>query len=199
MTLDHKTRRIFGWETTIWKSGIWGCKKQTKKLIQNTEKKIIFEVVQIKFSAMHITNQKFGFGIFTVEKFTKYLNGTWSLLNILMIFGIKEKTIILTHAMYWKWKWHTAKYGDPYSEFVLYTFPSKCTHTHQWTHTRSNGQPFMLRRPGSNWRFGALLKGTSPWNWRWKRALYIHSPSYNLYRPETQTRNLSNTSPTLYH
>ncbi len=34
------------------------------------------------------------------KTFTKYLNGTWSLLNILMIFGIKEKCIILTHAMY---------------------------------------------------------------------------------------------------
>ncbi len=34
------------------------------------------------------------------RKFTKYLHGTWSLLNILMIFGIKEKCIILTHTMY---------------------------------------------------------------------------------------------------
>ncbi len=28
--------------------------------------KIIFKVVQIKFTAMHITNQKFSFDIFTV-------------------------------------------------------------------------------------------------------------------------------------
>ncbi len=34
------------------------------------------------------------------RKFTKYLHGTWFLLNILMIFGIKEKIIILTHTMY---------------------------------------------------------------------------------------------------
>ncbi len=53
--------------------------------------KIAFKVVQMKFLAMHITNQKLGFDIFTVEKFTKYLHGTSSLLNILMIFGIKEK------------------------------------------------------------------------------------------------------------
>ncbi len=32
------------------------------------------------------------------------------------------------------------------------------THT-PWTHTRSSGQPFILRRPGSSWGFGALLKG----------------------------------------
>ncbi len=31
------------------------------------------------------------------------------------------------------------------------------THT-PWTHTRSSGQPFMLRHPGSSWGFGALLK-----------------------------------------
>ncbi len=34
------------------------------------------------------------------KKFTKYLHGTRSLLYILMIFGIKEKWIILTHIMY---------------------------------------------------------------------------------------------------
>ncbi len=46
---------------------IWNLRvqKQTKKLIQNTEKKIIFEVVQIKFSAMHITNQKWFWYIYS--------------------------------------------------------------------------------------------------------------------------------------
>ncbi len=52
----------------------------------------------------------------------------------------------------------------------------KCTHTQQWTHTRSSGQPFMLRRPGSSWGFGALLKGTSVMVLRVERALDIHSP-----------------------
>ncbi len=47
-------RMIFGWDTTIWKSGIWGCKK------------ITFKVVQMKFLAMHFTNQKLSFDIFTV-------------------------------------------------------------------------------------------------------------------------------------
>ncbi len=51
------------------------------------------------------------------------------------------------------------------------------THTHTlWTHTRSSGQPFMLRRPGSSWGFGALLTGTSVVVLKVKRALYIHSP-----------------------
>ncbi len=53
----------------------------------NNEKSA-FKVVQIKFWYIYCT------------KFTKYLHGTWSLNNILIICGIKEKSIILTHTMY---------------------------------------------------------------------------------------------------
>ncbi len=60
----------------------------------NIEKNI-FKVVQIKFLAMHITNKKFSFDIFTVGNIFMEHD-----LNILMIFGIKEKCIILTHTMY---------------------------------------------------------------------------------------------------
>ncbi len=64
---------------------------------QNIEK-ITFKVVQIKFLAMHITNQKLSFDIFMVRNllniFMKHD------LNILMIFGVIEKCIILTHTMY---------------------------------------------------------------------------------------------------
>ncbi len=46
---------------------------------------------------MCITNQKWHtYG----RKFTTCLHGTWSLLKVLMIFGIKEQFIILTHTMY---------------------------------------------------------------------------------------------------
>ncbi len=57
--------------------------------------KITFKVVQMKFLAMHITNQKLSFDIFTVG----YLLNIFMEhdLNILMIFGIKEKSM---HAMY---------------------------------------------------------------------------------------------------
>ncbi len=61
----------------------------------------------------------------------------------------------------------------------VHTHSSEHTHTHThtpWTHTQSSGQPFMLRRPGSSWGSGALLKGTSVVVLRVKRALYIHSP-----------------------
>ncbi len=57
--------------------------------------KIIFKVVQMKFLAMHINNQKLSFVIFTVRNIFMEHD-----LNILMIFGIKEKIIILTHTMY---------------------------------------------------------------------------------------------------
>ncbi len=40
----------------IWKSGIWGCKKNL-----NIEK-IIYKI-QIKFLAMHINNTKFSFDV----------------------------------------------------------------------------------------------------------------------------------------
>ncbi len=66
------------------------------QLFENLEsegtKTIAFKVVQMKFLAMHITYQKL--------KYTKYLHGTWSLINILMIFFINEKSIILAHTMY---------------------------------------------------------------------------------------------------
>ncbi len=60
--------------------------------------KIIFKVVQMKFLAMHINNQKLSFNIFTVG----YLQNIFMEhdFNILMICGIKYKNIILTHTMY---------------------------------------------------------------------------------------------------
>ncbi len=92
LSIDVWFMTIFGRDTTIWNLRV--------QKNQNIEK-IAFKVVQMKFLAMHITNQNLSFDIFTVGDFIgKYLHGTWSLLNILMIFGIKEKFIILTHTMY---------------------------------------------------------------------------------------------------
>ncbi len=51
--------------------------------------KIIFKVVQMKFLAMHITNQKLIFDKFTVGNLLNIFMEND--LNILMIFGIKEK------------------------------------------------------------------------------------------------------------
>ncbi len=49
--------------------------------------KIIFKVVQMKFLAMHITNQKFNFNIFTKGNVQNIFMEHD--LNILLIFGIK--------------------------------------------------------------------------------------------------------------
>ncbi len=59
---------------------IWNLRMQKHLNIE----KIIFQVVQIKFLAMHITNQKLRFYIFTVQNIFMEHD-----LNILMIFGIK--------------------------------------------------------------------------------------------------------------
>ncbi len=50
--------------------------------------KITFKVVQMKFLAMHITNQKLSFDIFTVGNVQNIFMEHD--LNILMIFGIKK-------------------------------------------------------------------------------------------------------------
>ncbi len=60
-------RAIFGRDTTICKSGIWGWKKN-----RNIEK-IAFKVVQIKFLAMHITNQKIKFWYIYSKKFNIFM------------------------------------------------------------------------------------------------------------------------------
>ncbi len=54
---------------------------------QNIEK-IIFKVIQMNFLAMHITNQKLSFYIFTVRNVQNIVMEHD--LNILMIFGIKK-------------------------------------------------------------------------------------------------------------
>ncbi len=99
--------------------------------------------------------------------------------------------------------WHTATY----LEFVFCIYPSKCTHTavntNTHTHTWSSGQPlmgaaFILWRPGSSWGFGALLKGTSSWYWRWRECCTFTPPTDNPCWTETWTHNLSIMSPTLY-
>ncbi len=53
-------RTIFGWDTTIEKSGIWGAEKSKYW-------EITFKIVQMKFLAMHIyIKSTIKFDIFTV-------------------------------------------------------------------------------------------------------------------------------------
>ncbi len=63
--------------------------------------KIIFKVVQMKFLAMHITNQKLRFlGFLGVLSFLGFFTFFTFFFIYFWIFGIKEKCIILTHTMY---------------------------------------------------------------------------------------------------
>ncbi len=104
-----------------------------------------------------------------------------------------------------KVKWHTTKYGDPYSEFVLCIWPIQSAHTQQWTHTHREHTPGAV---GSHLCCGArgAVGGSVPcsrapqsWYWGWRERCTFTSPHLQSCRPETRTRNLSMTSPTLYH
>ncbi len=125
--------------------------------------------------------------ILDIYIFKVNMNSKLTLLHVPSL--IVNKVLMLYFSCWISWlkvTWHTTKYGYPYSEFMLCIYPSK-VHTHSsehthtpWTHTRSSGQPFMLRRPGSSWGFGALLKDTSVVVLKEERALNIHSPHLPL-------------------
>ncbi len=72
---------------------IWNLRVQKDLHIE----KITFKVVQMKFLAMHITNQKLSFDIFMVRNWQNIFMEH----NLyLMILSKKEKVMILTHTMY---------------------------------------------------------------------------------------------------
>ncbi len=80
---------ILLWSDNIWLRYnymiIWNLRVQKNLNIE----KIIFKVVQMKFSAMHITNQKLSFDIFMVGNVLNIFMEHD--LNLLMICDIKER------------------------------------------------------------------------------------------------------------
>ncbi len=97
--------------------------------------------------------------------------------------------------------WSEVTYGQVWWPILgiraLHLTHPKCTHTAvnththtPWTHTRSSGQPFMLRRPGNSWGFGALLKGTSVVVLRVERERCTFTPpTYTKYKNSNNTRH----------
>ncbi len=72
----------------------------------------------------------------------------------------------------------------------------KCTHTAvnkhtPWTRTGNSGQPFMLWRPGEVEGSVPCSRAPQSWYWRWRERCTFTPPTYNSCRPETWTRNLS--------
>ncbi len=76
--------------------------------------------------------------------------------------------------------WHTAKYDDQYSEFVLCNYPSKCTHIAVNTHT-VNSHPeqwaaIYAAAHGEQLGVRCLAQGHLVVVLKVERVLYIHSP-----------------------
>ncbi len=114
MTLEHKTSQVnFSSEICINKLSIdvrfvrIGQYLAEIQLFEYLEsevaknlniEKIAFKAVQMNFLAKHITHQKLSFDIFTLGNLLNIF--IEHLLNILTIFGIKEKSIVLTHTLF---------------------------------------------------------------------------------------------------
>ncbi len=94
-----------------------------------------------------------------------------------------------------RWKWHTPKYGDPYSEFMLYILPIQ-VHTHTVNTHPEQWAAIYAAAPAEQLVVRALLKGTSSWYWRWRECCTFTPPTDNPCRTETQTHKLSIMCPT---
>ncbi len=103
-------------------------------------------------------------------------------------FIIKIKGKILINNRVVKSKWHTAKYGDPYSESVLYIYQSKCTQTAVNAHTHTVNTPGAV---GSHLCCGAreavgcsvsCSRAPQSWYWRWRESCTFIPPTDNSCR-----------------
>ncbi len=107
-----------------------------------------------------------------------------------MMFICKQKPL---HLHCYSVTWPTTKYGDPILRIcALYLTHPKCTHSSELT----PGAVGSLLCCGTWGAVGRSVPGSrapQSWYWRW----IFTPPTYNSCRPETLTRNLSITSPTL--
>ncbi len=98
-----------------------------------------------------------------------------------------------------KWKWR-----DMWPSMVTHTLnmcsainPSK-VHTHSSEHTpRAVGSRLCCGAWGAVVGLVPCSRAPQSWDWRWRERWTFTLPSYNSFRPETRTRHLWITSPTL--
>ncbi len=144
-----------------------------------------------------------------------YFNPFWNVICVLQswIFSIITPVFSVTRSfrnhskiLIWcfrnilsKVTWHTAKYGDPYSEFVLCIWPILSAHTQQWTHTHCEHTPGAVGSHLCSGTRGAVggsvpcSRAPQSWYWRRRERCTFTPPTYNPCRPETRTRvRLSN-------
>ncbi len=84
---------------------------------------------------------------------------------------------------------------------------SKCTHTAVNTHTHTHtpcthtagavGRHLCCDARGAVGDSVSCSRAPQSWHWRWRERCTFTLPTYNSCQPETQTHNLSITSPTL--
>ncbi len=95
---------------------------------------------------------------------------------------------ILNKPLWSEMTWHTTKYGDLYSEFVLCIYPILSAHTQQWTHTHHEHTPGAV---GSHLCCGArgavggsvsCSRAPQSWYWGWRECCTFTPPTYNSCR-----------------
>ncbi len=169
-------RTIFGWDTTIWISGIWRLRVQKNLNIE----KIIFKVVQIKFLAMHITNQKYVL-LAIATNIPQRLKTAFVLQGHILDLKVLDFSCY-NNVMYCQLWWPILEIGP-----LHLTHPSAHTHPEQWAAIASAPREQLGVRCLAQGR--GIEGGES--------AVYSQSPLSIPAGPEIRTHNLWITSPTL--
>ncbi len=92
--------------------------------------------------------------------------------------------------------WRVAKYGDPYSEFLLCSQPIQSAHTQQWTHTHREHTPGAVGSQccGARGAVGGTVpySRVSPQSWYWRRREHwLFTPPHRQFLPDLRLEPMS--------